>query len=253
MDGHDVCRALMAREETRHIPVIFVTARSDDADEEAGLALGAIDFIRKPLSPAIVRARVRNHLAFQKTAIDLRMANAELRRLAATDPLTGVFNRRRFLELADGELRRLGRNGRPFGLIMMDVDHFKQINDTRGHAAGDLVLKALAGACVDQLRTVDAVGRLGGEEFAILLPETDLPGIRLTAERLRHDLGEMAVPVDASAINFTVSAGFTAVTDGQDSVDEALKRADEALYKAKELGRNRAICHADMKGAKGTG
>lgn len=250
MDGHEVCRQLAADEGTRHIPVIFVTARSDDKDEEAGLALGAIDFIRKPLSPTIVRARVRNHLAFQQTAADLRVANAELRRLAATDPLTGVFNRRRFLELAETEMRRLGRNGRAFGLIMMDVDHFKNINDTRGHAAGDHVLKAMADACVGHLRTVDAVGRLGGEEFAILLPETELPGVRLTADRLRESLGGLEVPINAGAINFTVSAGYTAVSDARDTVDDALKRADEALYQAKKLGRNRAICHADLKGAK---
>lgn len=250
MDGHEVCRRLAADEATRHIPVIFVTARSDDSDEEAGLALGAIDFIRKPLSPTIVRARVRNHLAFQQTAADLRVANAELRRLAATDPLTGVFNRRRFLELAETEMRRLGRNGRAFGLIMMDVDHFKSINDTRGHAAGDHVLKAMADTCVGHLRTVDAVGRLGGEEFAILLPETDLPGVRLTAERLRESLGGLEVPINADTINFTISAGYTAVSDARDTVDDALKRADEALYQAKKLGRNRAICHADLKGTK---
>ena len=248
MDGHEVCRLLKANERTRNISVVFVTGLSDEEDEELGLELGAVDYITKPFAPAIILARVRNHLELQKAHRKLRLANEELTRLATTDFLTGVWNRRRFLELGQNEVSRLRRNGRGFGTVMMDVDHFKLVNDTYGHDAGDMVLRALADACVHSLRNVDIIGRLGGEEFAMILPETDPAGVRLTAERLRQDIGRMALPIGGKDLSFTISAGYTSVTDPNDSIENALSRADEALYRAKDAGRNRTIAYEDLEG-----
>ena len=246
MDGYEVCRRLKSDIRTRDIPIVFVTGRTEDNDQEKGLSLGAIDYILKPYSPLIVLARIRNHLALQKAHQDLKIANAELTRLATTDFLTGVWNRRRFMELGEAEVARVRRSGRCFGAVMMDVDHFKAVNDTYGHDAGDNVLRALAEACIDRLRNVDIVGRMGGEEFALILPETDPQGAKLTVERLREYLGELTIPVDSGTLNVTVSAGVTTVQDPKDSIEAALKRADAALYKAKDSGRNRIVAYEEM-------
>lgn len=246
MDGYEVCRRLKSNIRTRDIPVVFVTGRTEDNDQEKGLLLGAIDYILKPYSPLIVLARIRNHLALQKAHLDLKIANAELTRLAATDFLTGVLNRRRFMELGEAEVARVRRSGRCFGTVMIDVDHFKTVNDTYGHDVGDTVLRTLAEACVDRLRNVDIVGRMGGEEFALILPETDPQGAKLTVERLREYLGELTVPVDTGTLKVTVSAGVTTVQDPNDSIEAALKRADEALYEAKGRGRNTTVVREEM-------
>ncbi|MEQ9558111.1 MAG: diguanylate cyclase [Rhodospirillales bacterium] len=246
MDGYEVCRQLKSDPRTRDIPIVFVTGRTDDDDQEKGLSLGAIDYILKPYSPLIVLARIRNHLALQKAHRDLKAANEELTRLATTDFLTGVWNRRRFMELGEAEVARVRRSGRSFGMAMMDVDHFKSVNDTHGHDAGDNVLRALAEACVDRLRNVDIVGRMGGEEFALILPETDPQGAMLTVERLREYLGELAIPIDSGTLTVTVSVGVTTVKDPSDTIEAALKRADEALYQAKGSGRNKTVAYEDM-------
>ena len=246
MDGYEVCRRLKSGIQTRDIPVVFVTGRTEDNDQEKGLLLGAIDYILKPYSPLIVLARIRNHLALQKAHLDLKIANAELTRLAATDFLTGVWSRRRFMELGKAEVARVRRSGRCFGTVMIDVDHFKTVNDTYGHDVGDSVLRTLAEACVDRLRNVDIVGRMGGEEFALILPETDPQGAKLTVERLREYLGELAVPIDSGTLKVTVSAGVTTVHDPRDSIEAALKRADEALYEAKGSGRNKTVTYEEM-------
>jgi len=246
MDGYEVCRHLKSDIRTRDIPIVFVTGRTEDNDQEKGLSLGAIDYILKPYSPLIVLARIRNHLALQKAHRDLKAANEELTRLATTDFLTGVWNRRRFMELGEAEVARVRRSGRSFGMAMMDVDHFKSVNDTHGHDAGDNVLRTLAEACVDRLRNVDIVGRMGGEEFALILPETDPQGAMLTVERLREYLGELAIPIDSGALTVTVSIGVTTVKDPSDTIEAALKRADEALYQAKGSGRNKTVAYENM-------
>jgi diguanylate cyclase (GGDEF)-like protein len=246
MDGYEVCRKLKMDPKTRDIPVVFVTGMSDESDQEKGLSLGAIDYIIKPYSPAIVLARIRNHLALRKAHLELRHANAELTRLATTDFLTGVWNRRHFMELGNSEMARVKRNGRGFGAAMIDIDHFKSVNDTFGHDAGDAVLKAMADECVRRLRTVDIIGRMGGEEFALILPETDPAGTKLTIERLRENLGHVTVPVANGEVTFTISAGVTKASDPGDTMDAVLKRADEALYKAKSCGRNMTVAYEEL-------
>ncbi len=166
----------------------------------------------------------------------------ELRCLASTDPLTGVSNRRAFFEASERELKRAARYGRPVALMMLDIDHFKKVNDTHGHKAGDVVLKAFADCCHEGLRGQDLLGRLGGEEFAILAPECDAEAAAGVSERFRQSLARLRVSVEGltDPISFTVSIGLIDC-DPQEPIDHLLDKADKALYEAKRTGRNRVV------------
>ena len=164
----------------------------------------------------------------------------ELRQLAYTDALTGAANRRHFLELCDKELERAKRYGRPMALLMMDIDHFKRINDSHGHALGDEVLKRLVETCQADLRGQDVLGRLGGEEFAVVMPECTLEAAEMVAERLRRTLAAVAVPAAGGSVNFTVSIGVTDWAPER-SLEATLELADKAMYAAKSAGRNRVV------------
>ncbi len=166
----------------------------------------------------------------------------ELRRLATTDPLTGIANRRHFIEQVERELARSTRYGLPLAFLMLDIDYFKNVNDTFGHAAGDEVLKSMALALRETLRATDVIGRLGGEEFGVLLIQTDLEGAKLMAERLRSILQSALVETESGPIRYTVSIGLASSIGDDVSVEALMKRADIALYKAKETGRNRVCC-----------
>jgi len=167
-----------------------------------------------------------------------KQIEAALRDLAEHDPLTGVANRRLFFLRATLELARVRRTQRPSALVSIDIDHFKRVNDLHGHAAGDEVLKMLSRRCSGLLREVDLFARVGGEEFAVLLPETTLAEARGLVDRLRDAVGEEFVEVDGQRIGCTFSAGVTALHPDGD-VDACLRRADDLLYRAKHLGRNR--------------
>jgi len=161
----------------------------------------------------------------------------ELRRLATIDSLTGINNRRNFLDLAQKEISRSSRYDRPFSMIMLDIDHFKKVNDTYGHSVGDKVLVEFCAVCLKQLRENDIMGRLGGEEFAITLVECDPEMAVIFAERIRQAVASHSVPIGSEEIRFTVSLGVTSMQQGWD-LDSILERADNALYRAKENGRN---------------
>ncbi len=165
---------------------------------------------------------------------------ARLRHLASTDPLTGIANRRHFMEQGRSEFSRSGRYGYPLSVMMLDVDHFKRINDTYGHDIGDQALKALTRECHEVLRTSDLLGRLGGEEFALLLPSTPLTGANILAERIRAQVEKMRLETPSSELSFTISIGVCTL-DGDDGFDVLLNRADKALYAAKHGGRNRVV------------
>jgi len=164
----------------------------------------------------------------------------ELKRLANTDALTGAYNRRRFLELAGQELARAKRYGGPLSLLMLDLDHFKAVNDNYGHEAGDLVLKDMVRVCQGVLREVDIFGRVGGEEFMALLPETGLDGGRNVAERLRAALAAAPVAADGNQISYTASIGVAAL-ESEMTLEPLMKQADQAMYQAKQTGRNRVV------------
>lgn len=161
--------------------------------------------------------------------------------MATTDPLTGVCNRRRIFELADAEFKKNKRYGSSLSAIMIDIDYFKQVNDRYGHDAGDTVLKTLIQTCRPNLRTTDHLGRLGGEEFIVLLTETKLSNAERCAEKLRAIIEATAVPVKDNVINITISLGVVAIEAQDESFRDTLKRADQALYQAKSEGRNRVI------------
>lgn len=170
----------------------------------------------------------------------------ELEYQAHTDVLTGLHNRRHFFELAEQELIRSKRYGKQLSLLMLDVDQFKIVNDTYGHHVGDLVLQKLSGICAQTLRGIDIAGRIGGEEFAILLPETTAENALEVAERLRLAIAEATVQPEqgGSPVRFTVSIGVTSLNDADTQIDEMLRRSDAALYVAKEAGRNRVYTDA---------
>jgi diguanylate cyclase (GGDEF)-like protein len=173
--------------------------------------------------------------------VELREGQELLKFQAATDPLTGARNRRSFLEQGEKELRRARRHKRPLSVLMMDVDHFKRINDTYGHAVGDKVLTCLVSECRGVLREADILGRLGGEEFAVVLTEDNPAAARDVAERLRRTLEDLEIETSGGTLEFTVSIGVSGCQTDTESLDEALKRADKALYAAKTGGRNRVV------------
>lgn len=243
MDGYETCRRLKARESTRDASVIFVTGADAEAEEAAGLGLGAIDYITRPFAPALVRARVRNHLALVRAVEDLRLANESLERMAVTDSLTGLVNRRRLIEVGTQELLRAQRSPNAGGLLcalMIDIDHFKDVNDRHGHPAGDALIQAIARTCAEEVRAIDTVGRLGGEEFAVVAPMTDCKGAVELAERLRERVQGLSVPWNGSdVLRVTISVGVAQGTPRTRGFDALLSAADQALYRAKNAGRNR--------------
>ena len=163
----------------------------------------------------------------------------ELLLMASTDPLTGLLNRRRFLEQAESDFQRSQRYQHELAVVMLDIDHFKAINDSHGHFAGDQVLIAMSRATENLLRNTDILGRWGGEEFVILMPETPLAGAAILAERLREELARLAVDTTGGALRFTISAGVAARGGTDAGITDILQRADSALYAAKHHGRNR--------------
>lgn len=167
--------------------------------------------------------------------------NRELERLATTDPLTGVYNRRYFMDFATKEFLRSQRYSHVFSAIQMDIDHFKKINDTHGHAVGDEVIKAFTVMCQEVLRESDVLGRVGGEEFSIILPETEKAGALIVAERIRRAIADLKVYADDHVVRFTVSIGLTSLRQDDAGIEAVLRRADEALYLAKNGGRNKVV------------
>jgi two-component system, cell cycle response regulator len=174
---------------------------------------------------------------------DRKQAEAELRLLATTDPLTGLANRRHLIDRAERELLRLQRFGNPFTLMTLDVDHFKRINDAYGHAAGDRALCSLAATCIGLVREMDMVGRMGGEEFTIVLPETCGDEAMAVAERIRLGIADLRFDADPpdSEFGFTVSLGVAECRWDDVRIEQPLARADQALYEAKAAGRNRVV------------
>ncbi len=238
MDGYEVCAALKAAPDTRDIPVIFVTAHTDASEETRGLEAGAVDFISKPVNPAVVRARV-------KTQLTLKRQSDLMRRLVFLDGLTGVFNRRYFDQQLLTEMARAVRAQKPLSLIMLDVDFFKRFNDHYGHQAGDDCLRQVAQTLKETLRRpADLVARYGGEEFVCVLPETDFGQAMSLAHELELSVRKKAIShADSDVANVvTISLGVVGVPAGaSDEAAALLALADAQLYQAKASGRGR-VC-----------
>lgn len=244
MDGTEFLNHFRNIEGLRDIPVVVITAAEQKEALYSALEAGANDFLRKPVDDLELIARANNMLQLRARQLELAEANERLLVLATTDSLTGLANRRHFLEKLQEEIARSQRYGRPFSVAMVDADHFKSVNDTYGHDVGDRVLQRLSNLMTGAARDVDCVGRLGGEEFAILLPETNVQGGKVFCERLLSDIRDAEVDTGADPLRFTVSIGLTEVCQGEAKTDVILNRADEALYEAKESGRDRVVLHS---------
>ncbi len=237
-DGFKIAAAIKAS--PRFVPVMLLTGLDDLESKRRGQLAGADEFLTKPLHPVELQIRIAAMLRIKTLTDALDDANRRLAELADTDPLTGIANRRRFETLFIAEYERSGRYHRPLSYLMVDIDHFKLVNDTHGHPVGDRVLRAVADGLVETLRQSDQMGRVGGEEFAIIAPEVSTSGALALGERLRRRIEQLELPVEDYILRVTISVGAVA-WDGVASVDMGaiVKRADDALYQAKRNGRNR--------------
>jgi diguanylate cyclase (GGDEF)-like protein len=252
MDGYEVCANLKADPRTWQIPVIFITARNRLEDEAKGLDFGAIDYIIKPISPPIVKARIKNHLelkrhrdTLERLSLELEIKNQELSLLARGDALTGLANRRHFNECLDVEIKRAIRSGQTLSLILCDVDFFKNYNDNYGHVAGDKCLQTVGQILRDNFKRInDLSARYGGEEFAVIFPDTSTGKAGMLAEKIRQEMINQAIHHDFSEAGDVVSLSF-GVVEAKPTVERTaewfINEADKALYQAKATGRNRVV------------
>ena len=249
LDGNEVARRIKADKNLPFIPIIMQTALDSVENKVEGLGAGADDYITKPINFDELEARVRAMLRIKalqdelkRRERDLASANAKLTRIAVTDVLTGLYNRRhleqRLREMFDHSLRL----HEPLAVVMFDLDHFKNVNDTFGHQAGDSVLRDLAALLRQAVREIDRIGRYGGEEFMAILPGTVLDAAVTFAERARQEVEEHLFRCDAGTLRCTLSCGVAAWPHPRiQHREELVKAADDALYVAKALGRNKVV------------
>jgi two-component system, cell cycle response regulator len=232
-----------ATEVWRQLPILLVADDSELPRLAKGLDLGANDYLVRPIDRNELLARVRTQIRRKRLAEQLRANYRRSLSLALTDDLTGLYNRRYVFAHLNELLDRRSEGGNETAVMLFDIDHFKLVNDRHGHPAGDDVLRELAERAVRQVRSVDLVGRLGGEEFVVVMPETSLAGAVVVAERFRVAVAEEPfIPQGQSEkLPVTVSVGIAVTGEGPDTIDTLLKRADDALYAAKHAGRNRVI------------
>jgi two-component system cell cycle response regulator len=245
MDGFQILEAVKADPDLCDTPVVFLTAREGTDDLVEALQRGAHDYLRKPFEVPELIARVRAAARVKALQDELRVRNAELELMAGTDALTGLWNRRHMQDELEAAARAASRHGHPLSVLMLDIDHFKFVNDEHGHPAGDAVLCGVADRIRQAVRGEDVAGRWGGEEFLAVLPWTDRLGAATVAERLRAAIAKDPVRDAEMSIAVTVSVGMATAHPGE-LVDTVVARADEALYRAKERGRNRIEGDAEV-------
>ncbi|MDN5107923.1 diguanylate cyclase [Aliarcobacter butzleri] len=235
INGYEVCRKLKNNNQTKNLPIIFVTAKNSEEDEEFALNLGAIDYIIKPFNKAIVKLRLRNHL-------ELKLKTDMLEQLSMYDGLTNIRNRRFFDEAFEKTFLEVKREKISLAVLMIDIDFFKPYNDNYGHGKGDEALKKVANALQSTIkRPSDLVARYGGEEFIILLKDIDKAGLQTVANNLLEEVRDLKIPHEFSKVEkfITVSIGVSYYTPNSDITKlELLIKADETLYKVKNSGRN---------------
>lgn len=240
MDGFKFLAMKMARPEFSDIPVIMLTSQGEVKDKIKGLEEGASDYLTKPFDPGELVARVKAHLRIKYLQDQLKRTNEKLVELSIRDVLTGLFNRRHFMELLEKEFDRTLRYGSKLSFLMIDMDHFKSINDTYGHITGDMVLVEVAKVFLKGLRKNDVVGRYGGEEFAMILPGIDLNGTRVVAERYRSQIENIQIHTQSGTLKLSVTIGCSfAPHEKIKTINDLINLADDALYRGKKLGRNR--------------
>ncbi|MCT7574959.1 diguanylate cyclase [Aliarcobacter butzleri] len=235
INGYEVCKELKNNNKTKNLPIVFITAKNSEEDEEFALNLGAIDYITKPFSKAILKLRLKNHL-------ELKLKTDLLEQLSMYDGLTNIRNRRFFDEAFETTFLEIKRENKNLAVMMIDIDFFKPYNDNYGHGKGDEALKKVAFAFQSTIkRPTDLVARYGGEEFVILLKDIDKPGLETVAKNLLEAVRDLKITHDFSKVaNFiTVSIGISYYNTNKDITKiELLIKADETLYKVKNSGRN---------------
>jgi two-component system, cell cycle response regulator len=249
MDGYEVARRIKGDPDLPFIPIILVTARDSTEDKVEGLDAGAEDYLTKPVNFPELEARVRSMLRIKRLQDELdeknrelEDANRRLKKLSITDGLTGLFNHRHMQELLREEFERSKRSSDPVGVVMLDLDRFKQVNDTYGHPTGDIILFETAEILRETAREIDMLGRYGGEEFMVILPGSDEEAAARFAERVREHVADHLFRDGATEVRMTVSSGVAALPAARaESPSALLKQADEALYRAKGGGRNRVV------------
>lgn len=243
-DGLRLCSQLRSHEQTRHVPILLLLDEGELHELAKGLDLGATDYLIRPIDRNELCARVRTQVRRRRYHDRLRNLLETSVSLAYVDALTGVYNRRYMSAHLDRKIMEIGDSGRPVSAVMFDIDHFKRINDTYGHASGDDVLKQLAGRIRDSIRDFDLLARYGGEEFVLIMPNTAAETAVGVSERLRHCLADQPFEISGSPEPLVVTASFGVATtsDPDESAESLLDRADRSLYRAKEKGRDRVHC-----------
>ena len=236
MDGFEVCRRLKEDEATRDIPVIFITAKTDENSIEKAYDVGGADYVTKPFRPKELMIRVKKELKLQEVMLELKL-------MALIDPMTKLYNRRYFSKISKHLLAISKREKSDLSIIMLDIDRFKAVNDKYGHQAGDDAIIALSSKLMTHKREADILCRYGGEEFVMLLPNTSQEGARVVAERIREDIEHSTISLTTGQdLSLTVSIGISKVhTYSSEKLEPYIMEADIALYRAKESGRNR-VC-----------
>ena len=233
MNGFELLQKMYDNKDLRDIPVIIITGHEDQKEKIRGLDLGASDYVTKPFDPAELIARV-------KVQLKIKILQDSLKELANTDSLTKLCNRRCMFEILTREKDRSLRTGKPLSLAMIDIDHFKNVNDTYGHSLGDKVLVEFANQLELSLRPYDQAARFGGEEFAMILPETSLEQAAQISERVRKEVSELSFADELKDMHLTISIGVAPFPAPDiDTLDDLIREADHALYRAKAAGRNR--------------
>jgi two-component system cell cycle response regulator len=245
-DGLRLCSQLRSFEKTRQLPLLIVVDPEDGARLMRALDMGVNDYLHRPVDRMELRARVNTQIKRKRYTDRLRTNVARSMEMAVTDPLTGLYNRRHMDNQLEIQLANADARGSPLSILTLDVDFFKPINDTHGHDVGDRVLKELARRLKEQVRTIDLCCRIGGEEFLIVIPGTQIQVGFTVAERLRRIIAAVPFDVGASSgpLAITVSIGVAGYESTGDTSEIILKRADDALYKAKKSGRNRVVSDA---------
>jgi two-component system, cell cycle response regulator len=238
MDGVEVCRIIRKAAREPYVYILLLTARGHQTEIIQGLEAGADDYITKPFDLHELKARLRTGKRIVELQGQLIGAREQLRVQATHDSLTGIFNRMAIMAALEKELSRSIREGGSVAVMMVDIDHFKSVNDIHGHQAGDIVLRETAQKMLASVRPYDSIGRCGGEEFLVIAPGCGLIAAAAQAERLRQFISMQAVQVDDAAIPTTISIGVAAACDPAE-LTQVLRAADEALYLAKKEGRNR--------------
>jgi two-component system, cell cycle response regulator len=245
-DGLRLCSQVRSLDRTRHLPILILTEPGDDARLLRGLDMGVNDYVVRPVDPNELVARVRTQVKRKRYTDYLRMRLEETVEMAILDPLTDLHNRRYMTSHLKTLFEEASQRGKPLSVLVLDIDYFKTVNDSYGHDAGDSVLREFASRLRRNIRGIDLACRLGGEEFVVVMPETDLAKAYLVGERLRQCIA--AAPFYAGetigALDVTASVGVAALEFADDTPELILKRADQALYCAKRDGRNRVVSDA---------